>query len=240
MTPVFTKEDSDMEYYGYAGNILHVNLTTGDIRKEPLDISLAPKFIGGPGLGLRLLLDMLKPNIDPHSPENILVFGAGPLVGTLCPGSGKGSLNTKYAIPASKDRKKFFISTTTFGSNRFGSMMKNAGYDNIVITGRAEKPSYLKVTDEDVEICDASNIWGKGIYETGRILREKHRGRVSSCGTWAIGQAGENLVRLALGWTDDLHNAGRFCGSVAGAKNLKAVVTLGQRGVKIAHKQRFM
>lgn len=229
-----------MEYYGHAGNILHVDLSTRQIRKEPLDTNLARKFVGGPGVGLNLLLDILKPNIDPLSPENVLVFGTGPLLGTLVPGSGKCYLSTKYSMPASKDGKKYFISTSMFGSNRFGAMMKNAGYDHIVITGRAEKPCYLKVTDEDVEIRDASDIWGKDVYEVGRILRKRHRGKTGKCGTWVIGQAGENLVRFSLGWTDDWHNAGRFAGAVAGAKNLKAIVTLGEKGIKIADGKRFM
>jgi len=229
-----------MEYYGHAGNILHVDLSTRQIRKEPLDTNLARKFVGGPGVGLNLLLDILKPNIDPLSPENVLVFGTGPLLGTLVPGSGKCYLSTKYSIPASKDGKKYFISTSMFGSNRFGAMMKNAGYDHIVITGRAEKPCYLKVTDEDVEIRDASDIWGKDVYEVGRILRKRHQGKTGKCGTWVIAQAGENLVRFSLGWTDDWHNAGRFAGAVAGAKNLKAIVTLGEKGIKIANGKRFM
>ncbi|MFC1916572.1 aldehyde ferredoxin oxidoreductase N-terminal domain-containing protein [Chloroflexota bacterium] len=227
-----------MEYYGHAGNILYVDLSTGRIRKEPLDIGLAKKFVGGQGIGIRLLHDVLKPNVDPLSPENVIVFGTGPLVGTTVPGSGKCYLSTKYAIPASRDRKHF-ISTSMFGGNRFGSMMKNAGYDHVVITGRAEKPSYLKVTDEDVEICDASDIWGKDVYEAGRILRERHRGRTKNCGTWVIGRAGENLVRIALGFTDDWHNAGRFAAAVAGAKNLKAIVTLGAKGIKIANRKQF-
>jgi len=229
-----------MKYYGHSGGVLHVNLSNGRIGKEPLDISLAQKFIGGPGVGLRLLLDMLKPGIDPFSPENVLVFGTGPLLGTLVPGGGKCYLSTKYSMRASKDGKKYFISTSMLGGNRFGTMMKNAGYDHIVITGRAEKPSYLKITDEDVEICVASDIWGKDVYEAGRILRERHRGRTGNCGTWVIGRAGENLVRFALGWADDWWNAGRFAGAVAGAKNLKAVVTLGEKGIKIANRKRFM
>lgn len=229
-----------MEYYGHVGNVLHVDLSTGGIRKEPLDASLARKLIGGQGVGLRLLLDLLKPNVDPLSPENPLVFGTGPLLGTLVPGSGKCYLSTKYAMPASADKKKYFVSTSMFGSRRFGAMMKNAGYDHIVVTGRAEKPSYLKVTDENVEICDASDLWGKDIYETGSMLRDRHRGRTGACGVWAIGKAGENLVRFALGFTDDLYNAGRFAGAVAGSKNLKAIVTLGAKGISVADRKQFM
>jgi aldehyde:ferredoxin oxidoreductase len=143
-------------------------------------------------------------------------------------------------MPANKDGRKCFISHSMFGSNGFGIMMKNAGYDHIVIIGRAKKPCYLKVTDKDMEICDAAEIWGKDVYEAGRILRENIRGKNRACGTWVIGQAGENLVRPSLGWADDWHNAGRSAGAVAGAKNLKAVVTLGEKGVKIANGERFV
>ncbi len=229
-----------MEYYGYSGNILYVDLTTGDIRKEPLDPELAHQFVGGPGVGLNLLLDVLKPDTDPLSPENAFVFGTGPLLGTLLPGSGKCYLTTKYSIPASKNGKKFFVSASMFGSNRFGSMMKNAGYDHIVITGRAKRPSYLKVMNDDVEICDASHLWGRDVYDAGGILRDRHKGATGKCGTFVIGPAGENLVRFSLGWTDDWHNAGRFAGAIAGAKNLKAIVTLGNKGIKIADKKKFM
>jgi len=229
-----------MEYYGYAGKILRVDLSNGCITEEPLDANLARKFIGGPGVGLNLLSDILKPNEDPLSPENPLIFGTGPLIGTLVPGSAKGYLSTKYTMPASGDKKKCFISSSMYGGRRFGSMMKNAGYDHIVITGRAEKPSYLKVTDEDVEICDASDLWGRDIYETSDILRERYPGSTGVCGVWAIGKAGENLVRPSLGFADDLHNAGRFAGAVAGAKNFKAIVTLGAKGVRVADRQRFM
>lgn len=229
-----------MEYYGHVGNVLYVDLSTGHIKKQPLDINLAQKFIGGVGVGLRLLLDILEPNIDPLSPKNVLIFGTGPLIGTLCPGAGKCYLTTKYAMPASRDRNKYFVSTSESGSTRLGTMMKNAGYDHIVITGRAEKPSYLKVTDEDVEICDASDIWGKDVYEAGRILRERYRGRTGNCGTFVIGRAGENLVRFAIGFVDDWYSLGRFAGAVVGAKNLKAVVTLGGEGIKLANKKRFM
>ena len=229
-----------MEYYGYAGNVLYVDLTTGHVRKEPLDISSVQKFIGGTGVGLRLLLDQLKPKQDPLSPENVLVLGTGPLIGTLTPGSGRCYLATKYAMPASKDKKKYFISVSTAGSHRFGNMMKNAGYDHVVITGRAEKPSYLKITDESIEICDAGDIWGKDIYETSEILRERHRGKTGNCGTYVIGRAGENLVRFSLGYIDNWHTLGRFAGAVVGSKNLKAVVTLGEKGIKIANGKQFM
>jgi aldehyde:ferredoxin oxidoreductase len=191
-------------------------------------------------MGLSMLFDMLKPHIDPLSPENALVFGTGPLTGTLTTASGKCTLNTKYTMPADRAGTKYFVSTSTFGGPRFGAMMKNAGYDQIAITGRASKPSYLKVTDEDVEICDAGDLWGKDVYETGRILRSRHRGKTGNCGTWVVGRAGENQVRPSLAWTDDWCNAGRFAAAIGGAKNLKAVVTLGSKGIEIADSKRLL
>ena len=91
-----------MEYYGYVGKILNVDLGTKDITEVPLDISVARKFIGGPGVGLFILMNKLKPNIDPLSPDNVLVFGTGPLHGTLVPGSGKTYLATKYSMHNSR------------------------------------------------------------------------------------------------------------------------------------------
>lgn len=231
--------DFHREGNGYAGNMLYIDLTTRRIRRESFNLDMAKKFIGGPGIGLNVLHDLLKPNTDPHSPENVMVFGTGPLLGTTVPASSKCYFVTKYTMPASKHKEKYFISSSMFGSNRFGVMMKNAGYDHVVITGRAEKPCYLKITDKDVEICDASDIWGKDIYEVAKILREKHRGRTGASGTWVIGKAGENLVRPSLGFTDDWHNAGRFAGSVAGSKNLKAIVTLGAGGIRITNIKKY-
>jgi aldehyde:ferredoxin oxidoreductase len=225
----------NQKYFGWVGGILYVDLTNRRTWKEPLDIDLAKKFIGGPGIGMNILFDLLKPNIHPLSPENVMVFGTGPITGTGIMGSGKMTLNTKFAMPASRDGSKYFISTSVFSSNRFGQMMKNAGYDHIVITGRSEKPCYLKVIDDDVEICDASDLWGKDLYTVGDILRQRHTGKTGTCGTWVIGQAGENQVAFALAFSDDFFNAGRFAAAVAGAKNLKAIVTLGSKGIKIAN-----
>jgi len=120
--------------------------------------------------------------------------------------------------------------------------MKNAGYDNIVITGRAKRPSYLKIIDDDIEICDASDLWGKrDVYETSDELANRHRGKTGKAGTWVIGKAGENLLMASHGFVDGAHTMGRWGGAaVLGSKNLKAVVTLGTKGVKVADPKRFM
>jgi aldehyde:ferredoxin oxidoreductase len=229
-----------MENYGYAGKILFVDLSNRSIKGEPLDAGIAEKFVGGPGLGHKLLYDSLKPDTDPLSPGNPIVVGIGPLGGTLVPGSGKCALTMKYPIPASKRGKKYFVSNAMGGSRRFGVMMKNAGYDHIVITGRAEKPCYLKITAETVEICDASDIWGKDIHQTNEILIARHGGKTGECGTWTIGQAGENLVAISQATLDNLNSLGRHVGAVLGSKNLKAVVTYGNKGIKVKDSKRFM
>jgi aldehyde:ferredoxin oxidoreductase len=144
-----------MQYYGYMGKILHVDLTSGDIREEDLDLDLARNYIGDLGIGARLIYNLIKPGIDPLSSENPIVIGAGPLCGTSYPGAAKCNVWTKLPLTNTVGHG--------VGSLSFAAGLKYAGYDELVITGRADKPVYLKVLDDDVEICDATGIWGKDI-----------------------------------------------------------------------------
>jgi len=231
-----------LDYYGYAGKILYVDLTSGSIEKQQLDTELAQKFLGGWGINYRLEYDLLKPGTDPLSPDNPIIIGVGVLCGTLAPASSKSMTTMKLPICASKREKKYIVATAVSGSRRFGAMIKNAGYDHIVITGRAKKPSYLKIVDDDVEICDASDLWGrKDVYETSDELANRYGGKTGKAGTWVIGKAGENLVMASLGFVDRTNTMGRWgAGAVLGSKNLKAVVALGTKGVKVADPKRFM
>ena len=228
-----------MEYNGFAGRILYVDLTTGSIRKEPLDLGLARKFLGGWGINHRLIYDLLVPGTDPLSPENPFIIGAGPLIGTLTPSSSKVSATTKYPNYASaSEENKHSVATGMGGSSKFGLMLKNAGYDHLVISGRAESPVFLNIVSDDVEICDAADLWGKmdAYQTTDELLR-----RYGRCGVYAIGRAGENLVRFATGTVDGKYSLGK-CGGAAvlGAKNLKAIVVYGNRGIKVSEPKRFM
>ena len=223
-----------MGYYGYAGSILRVDLTREKIRKEPLDRKLVEKFIGGWGVNLKLFYDLQKPNVDPFSPRNPIVIGAGPLVGTPVPGASKITGTTKS--PIVDERGKHFIDSSVAGG-RFGAMLKNAGHDHLVITGKARKPVYLKIIDDDVEICDATPLWGKlDTYQTTDWLVDKH----GSCGVISIGRAGENLVRYAMGIVDRFATFSRFgLGGVMGSKNLKAILVRGTKKVDIARPKEF-
>ncbi len=230
-----------MDYYGYAGKVLYVNLENRETRSAALDLNEAQTFIGGAGLASRFAFDLIKPRASALSPENPVVFGVGPLVGTMVPSACKTNLIMKFPGPASRHEAKYVVDVSVAGGNRFGIMLKNAGYDVVVITGRARKPSYLKIVDDDVQVCDASDLWGKkDVFETTEELSSRHKGPGGKAGVFAIGRAGENLVNGAVGFVDNMSTLGAFGGAVLGSKNLKAVVTLGTKGVRIANGKKLM
>jgi aldehyde:ferredoxin oxidoreductase len=221
------EEATMKERTGYVGTILHVDLTSGSIRKEPLSQELARDYLGGAGINARLAYDLIKPGIDPLSPDNVLIIGAGPLVGTLAPATPKTDAATKSPLTGT-------IGLSTTG--HFGSMLKYAGYDHLVISGRAKKPVYLKILDDEVELCDASHLWGKDIFETTDALWREHEGAWVSC----IGPAGENLVRFSFILTEKQSTWGRGgFGAVMGSKNLKALVVRGTKGARVYDLKRF-
>lgn len=217
-----------MTYYGYAGRELWIDLTSGSIEKKPLDLETTVKFIGGMGIQLKLLYDLLKPGTDPFSPENPIIIGSGPLVGTGVPGSTRVIGTSKYPETGAIGNAG--------GAMRFGLMLKLAGFDHIIISGKASKPVYLKIADDNVEICDANHLWGKDIIETTEYLWNKY----GDCGVIAIGQAGENLGKISLSIVDNGATLGRGgLGGIMGSKNLKALVAKGSGSIKIANPERF-
>jgi len=214
---------------GYAGNNLIVDLNTKKIEIEPLSERLAQDFIGGYGLALRLAYDFLKPGTNPFHSSNVIILSSGPLVGTLAPSSARSVVLTKYPQTGA------VVCGTTGGS--LGPMMKWAGYDNIVILGKADRPVYLKITDGDVEFLDAAFIWGEDIFETTDWIWEKDGFNFS---VLAIGQAGERQVPLTLALVDKVHHIGKGgLGAVMGSKNLKAIAIQGTKGIKLADGKKF-
>lgn len=215
---------------GYGGNILHINLTRGEVRKEPLNPELVRKFIGGWGINNKLAYDLVRPDVAPLSPENFIFIGAGPFSGTVIPGGAELLVTTKFPINGAF--------ATGSGGGRMPHMLKTCGYDNVTITGRAERPVYLKILDDDVELCDASDLWGKDCIETDDVLRRRHE----PCSIVPIGQAGENLVKVSVCQIDKLGSVGSGgLAAVMGSKNLKAIVVCeGSRGVEIANRSKFI
>jgi len=231
-----------MSYYGFVGRIAYVDLDKEEVKIEPLDLEMAKAFIGGCGVGYRLGVDHFKKRPDPLSPENPLIINAGPLIGTLAPSASKISVTSKSPVDSDGTGRKHYVASSFGGTLRFGLMMKSAGYDNIIITGRAKKPSYLLVTDEKIEVRDAEHLWGKkDIYETTEELAKKHGLANGEAGVLAIGRGGENQVPFANAIVDGSSTLGKSIGGpVMGSKNLKAVVTYGKGGVKIHDLKRFL
>jgi len=217
-----------MDYFGYAGKELYIDLTTGEIEEKPLDLDMAVKFLGGMGIQQRMLYDLLKPGTDPFSPENPIIIGSGPLTGTGAPGTPRVMATLKYPETGATG--------SGGGAMRFGFMLKLAGYDHVVITGKASKPVYVKIVDGKVEICDAKHLWGKDIVETTERLWDAY----GDCGVIAMGQAGEQLGKMAQAACDLGASIGRGgFGGVMGSKNLKALVATGTGSIKIADPERF-
>ena len=214
---------------GYRGRILHVNLADGATSVKSSNKRLMRQFIGGAGLGIRLLYDMIDSNTDPLGPENPLIFMTGPFTGTAVPTSGKSTF-------CARSPKTGLLGYSTVGGH-FGADLKFAGYDGIVITGSSKKPCYLLVEDSDVEIRDAQHLWGKDTEEVWNRLKEETGHRVA--GIARIGIAGENLVKYASIIVDHHRAAGRTgLGAVMGSKKLKAIVIHGSdRKIPVADEE---
>ena len=210
--------------YGYAGTILRVDLSNATIRKEPLSESLAKNFIGGRGFVAKMLYDEIPSGIGPYDPENMLIAATGPLTGHFLPASGKTHFGTKS--PATGG-----YADSNMGGH-FGPQMKYAGYDVLVITGRAISPSYLFINDDTVEIRPATEYWRQGSITAEKNFKD-HLGDDYQVIT--IGPAGEKLVRYACISHDFGRQAGRTgVGAVMGSKNLKAIAVKGTGSIPVA------
>jgi aldehyde:ferredoxin oxidoreductase len=217
--------------FGYAGKILKVDLTRRKTAIEPLKNKFCEKYIGGNGFAIRLLYDNTKSKIDPLSPENALIFAVGPFAGTMVPTSGK------YIVQAKSPLTNFMGESVSSGA--WGQAFKQASYDAVVIKGRAEKPTYLFVDDNIVQLKDAKNLWGKDALETGVSIVEEI-GDENVCPA-TIGPGGENLVKFANITNDRYRQAGRTgMGAVMGSKNLKAVAVRGTNKIEVSNLEKLM
>lgn len=218
--------------FGYAGRILNVNLSTGKVRTEPLKEEIAKKYIGGIGLGIRLLLDNSKAGVDPFSPENPLILTTGPTSGTMWPTGGNG-----HAF-VSKSPESFGVGEAkSHGS--FGTELKRAGYDAVIFEGASKKPVYVWIDDEYVQLMDASHLWGKSPMETDDAIKEELGDQYIQVA--AIGLSGEKLVRIACIINNRTRAAGRTgMGAVMGSKNMKAIAVRGTRDITVAKPDEFM
>jgi aldehyde:ferredoxin oxidoreductase len=213
--------------YGETGVTLEVDLSTGEVKKYESDPSWTELYLGGLGTNLRYLWEKAPLDCHPFSPENVIIFGAGLLVGTPVVGATR-TVVTSY-VPVNN-----LVAFSMIGGH-FGAELKFAGYDRIVVKGRASEPVYLWIDNDKVEIRSAKHLWGKGILETFRVIREELKEPRAQIA--AIGPAGENRVYFAAiqhAW----HTAGRGgLGAIMGDKKLKAIAVRGTKDLRTAKPQ---
>ncbi|MFW9826738.1 MAG: aldehyde ferredoxin oxidoreductase family protein [Candidatus Thorarchaeota archaeon] len=215
---------------GYTGNILRINLTESDISIENPEEIFYRRYIGGEGFVAYYLLKEVKQGIDPLSPENKLIFATGPLTGFSIPGTGRNSVGAKSPL------------TGGFGEaevgGHWGAELKHAGFDAIILEGKAKNPVYLWIKDGEVEIRDADHLWGKITGDVESIIKKELTDnfiRVTQ-----IGLGGERMVRYACVINDLRNAAGRTgMGAVMGSKNLKAIAVRGHKKLEVLDKEKL-
>jgi len=214
---------------GYTGKILRVDLTEKAIEIQRLDEG-DRKYIGGSGLAAKILYKETSPGIDPLGPNNLLIFMTGPLTGTPVP-CGRHSIVAKSPLTG--------IWGEASVGGTWGRELKRAGYDGIVVSGKSEKPVYLWIHDDEVQLREATHLWGKDTYQVDELLRKETD---NSAVVASIGQAGEKLVRISAILTNgkDARAAARCgLGAVAGSKKLKAIVVKGSKKLKVFHEKKL-
>jgi aldehyde:ferredoxin oxidoreductase len=199
------------------GKVLEVDLSSGKITQTAVDPEFGRLFVGGQGFSNKILYDEVGPQVDALSPENIIIFAPGTFVGTHIPTAARTEITTKNPLTGS-------IGTGNTGG-MWGAALKRAGFEMLIVRNKADRPVYLQIDNDRVEIKEAVDLWGKDIYEAAGILEQRTSARFSIL---AIGQAGENLVSYACPINDYHHGANRNgAGAVMGSKNLKAVIVRG-------------
>lgn len=216
--------------FGWHGRLAVVDLTSREVAFEPIDEQWAHDYLGGRGFGVRLLCDLVDPKVDPLSPENVLIFATGALTGTAAPTAGRFSVVTKSPLTG-----------TIFDANSggfWGPDFKGCGLDALILKGAADRPVYLSMTAEGIEIRDAADLWGLDVPQTTDLLRERHGKGVKVA---TIGPAGENLTLVAAIMNDYHRAAARGgVGAVMGSKKLKAIVADGSKKVTLADRSAYL
>lgn len=212
--------------WGYWNKILRIDLTNRKITKEEIDEDTCKLFVGGAGIGAKILWEEISSETNPFDADNKLIFAGGPFQGHAVPGSAKFSIISKSPL------------TNTYADSaagaRWGPLFKRAGYDVLIIQGKSENPVYIYIEDDEVEIRDARDVWGMDSYQAVDQIRKEVGDRRISVAT--IGQAGEKLVKIAC-IVVDKHSFASRCGlgAVMGSKNLKAIAVKGSKRVPVSN-----
>ena len=216
--------------FGYAGKILRVDLTSNKIKEEELREDFAKKFIGARGINSKILYDEVKPGVDPFSPENRLIFGTGPLAGTMLPAGCRFTVTARSPLTMGHGDAN--------AGGFFAPELKFSGFDHIIFHGRSKKPSYLFINDGKAELRSAEQIWGKNTWNTQELIQKELGDEDIQIA--CIGPAGENMVKNACIIHGLKRAAAKGMGSVMGSKNLKAVAVRGRKGIRVADPKEFL
>jgi len=214
---------------GWMGKIAVIDLSSGNITENEIDSEIREKYLGGRGFGVHMMFNKVGPEVAPLSAKNLLIFTTGPLTGTKAPTSSRISLSTKSPLTG-----------TIFDSNAgggWGIQLKQAGYDALIIKGKASSPVFIDINEKEIQIKDAKRLWGKETFESIKLLKKLKRNKVSIA---SVGPAGENLVKFASIMVDEYGTFGRGgVGAVMGSKNLKAICVSGKKKVEIADSEQL-
>ncbi len=212
-----------------SATLLRVDLSTREVKKEVIPEQILRDYIGGRGVGTKLLMDNMDPRVDALAPANPLIFATGPVTGTYAPTGGRYMVVTKSPLTGG-------VASSNSGGY-WGPALRYAGYEYVMIEGAAKEPVYLYINDDTVEVRDARHLWGKIVDDTENMVREAtHPEARVAC----IGPGGENLARTACVMNDKGRAAGRSgVGAVMGSKKLKAIAVFGSKGLKIANPEGF-
>ena len=214
---------------GYTGRILRINLTNKTSREEPLPEKLAMDFIGGAGFGIKYLFDEVKAGTDPLGPDNKLIFAPGPFTGAGVPCSSRMAVTGKSPLTGAVG--------VALSGGHFPAEMKYAGWDVIIIEGKADKPTYIAITDKNVRFRDAGHCWGTSTFDCQQIIKDEMRDQnVRVC---CIGPAGERLCKVACMINERRAVGRKGLGAVMGSKNLKAIAIRGAEPVRIASEEKY-
>ncbi len=214
--------------HGWNGKILEVNLSNRTVSTRPQDMDIARLFLGGRGLGARLLWDEVGPSVDPLSPDNVLIFANGPLTATGYQTSNRFSVSTKSPLTGT------ILDANSGGY--WGMQFKKTGFDALVVRGRADHPVYIEIKPEGTAILDAQPLWGQRVRAVTKTLGQNNQKRNVLC----IGPAGENLSRIAAIMNDGERSLARGGpGAVMGSKNLKAIVVEGKERPQVMDQEQF-
>lgn len=210
--------------YGYTGRIAKVDLASGEVSDYPFSPSDREKYLGGKILAAKIIYDSVSERVEPLSEENMVVVSTSPLTGSTAPCSSRFNVSTFSPLTG-------LLLSSNCGGN-FGLHMKRAGYDAIIITGKSKDKVYIDISEEEIEIKDATALWGKTTGETQALLGDK-RGKL------VIGPAGENLVRYASLFSQERVAGRGGVGAVFGSKNLKGLVASGEQSIEFYDREGF-